>query len=512
MYMNTSQNNYIGNKGYTIYKSEYTAERIKKIKKLLKVVPVTQHGGRMNTANFTQSFNVFRETENKLYVPRFFGIKELGLTSISKLSPGDDIELPFNGSMRPIQQEVINAYIESVRKQEEENGYLGGGGLLELECGGGKTVCGLNIVSLLKKKTLIIVQKEFLVNQWIERILQFLPTARVGRIQASVVDVDDKDIVIGMLQSLSMKEYPENLFRSFGLTIIDEVHHISSEVFSRALYKAVTPYVIGLSATMERKDGTTYVFKMFLGDIVYKNVNKETRDVEVRAIQYYSDDADFNSVKTDYKGNVVYSALISKICIFTPRNEFILNILINLLKENPSQQIMCLAHNRNVLEYFHNAITERNIASCGYYVGGMKQDQLKKTEDKQIVIATYSMASEALDIKTLTTLIMITPKTDVTQSIGRILREKHLFAPLVIDIVDIHRPLVNQFNKRKTYYKQQNYKIQYLGWGKTEWVPIHVPMNAKVVPQCVISDDMEMEEDIQTTLLQPKKCFLGLLG
>ena len=502
---------YLGNKGYTIYKSDHTPETIKKIKKMLKVVPVSQHGGRMNTA-FTQSFSVFRESENKLYVPRFFGIKEFGVTSTSKLSSGDDIDVPFHGSMRPVQQQVINAYIESIRKQEDVNGYLGGGGLLELECGGGKTVCGLNIVSLLKKKTLIIVQKEFLVNQWVERIQQFLPTARVGRIQASVVDVHNKDIVIGMLQSLSMKDYPDEIFRSFGLTIIDEVHHISSEVFSRALYKAVTPYVIGLSATMERKDGTTYVFKMFLGDIVYKNANKETRDVEVRAIQYYADDAEFNSVKTDYKGNVIYSSLISKICVFNPRNEFILNILINLLEENPNQQIMCLAHNRNVLEYFHSAITERNIATCGYYVGGMKQEQLKKTEDKQVVIATYSMASEALDIKTLTTLIMITPKTDVTQSIGRILREKHSFTPIVIDIVDIHKPLVNQFNKRKTYYKQQNYTIKYLGWGKTDWVTIHKPSNGKVIHESHdIFEDLE-EEETQPSILQPKKCFMGLLG
>lgn len=500
--------NYIGNKGYTIYKSEHSNETIKKLKKMLKVVPVSQHGGRMKNTTFTPSFNVFRETENKLYIPRFFGIKELGPPSVSKLSSGDDIDVTFEGSMRPLQQQIINAYMESIQKQESKNGYLGGGGLLELECGGGKTVCGLNIISLLKKKTLIIVQKEFLVNQWIERIQQFLPSARVGRIQASVVDINNKDIVIGMLQSLSMKDYPSDLFHSFGLTIIDEVHHISSEVFSRALYKAVTPYVIGLSATMERKDGTTYVFKMFLGDIVYKNINKEIRDVEVRAFQYYSDDGDFNFVKTDYKGNVVYSSLISKICLFQPRNEFILNILVKLLEENPRQQIMCLAHNRNVLEYFHSAITERNIATCGYYVGGMKQEQLKQTEDKQIVIATYSMASEALDIKTLTTLIMITPKTDVTQSIGRILREKHSFTPIVIDIVDTHKPLVNQFNKRKTYYKQQNYKVQYLGWEKTEWITLHSNGN-KV--KCDSIDEIEDETDPCSVVL-PKKRFLGLLG
>ena len=79
-----------------------------------------------------------------------------------------------------------------------------------------------------------------------------------------------------------MKEYPLNLFDSFGLTIIDEVHHISSEVFSNTLFKLVTQYMLGLSATMERKDGTTKVFKMFLGDVVFKGVRAEEHPVIVR--------------------------------------------------------------------------------------------------------------------------------------------------------------------------------------------------------------------------------------
>ena len=90
------------------------------------------------------------------------------------------------------------------------------------------TVMGLNIISKLKKKTLIIVHKEFLLRQWIERIEQFLPEARVGRIQGEIVDIKDKDIVIGMLQSLSMKEYPNSIFKDFGLSIFDEVHHVSA--------------------------------------------------------------------------------------------------------------------------------------------------------------------------------------------------------------------------------------------------------------------------------------------
>lgn len=100
-------------------------------------------------------------------------------------------------------------------------------------------------------------------NQWIERIQQFLPNARVGKIQGPIVDVVDKDIVLCMLQSLISKEYDSSLFDQFGFTIIDEVHHISSQTFSTSLFKVVTKYMLGLSATMDRKDGTTNVFKCF---------------------------------------------------------------------------------------------------------------------------------------------------------------------------------------------------------------------------------------------------------
>ena len=88
----------------------------------------------------------------------------------------------------------------------------------------------------------------------------------------------------------------------------------------------------------------------------------------------------------------------------------------------------------------------------------MKKEDLKISEGKQVILATYQMAAEALDIKSLTSLILATPKTDIVQAVGRILREKHA-EPLVIDIVDIHNCFQNQFIKRKAFYNKQNYKI-----------------------------------------------------
>jgi superfamily II DNA or RNA helicase len=262
---------------------------------------------------------------------------------------------------------------------------------------------------------------------------------------------------MGMLQSLSMKEYSDTIFKSFGLTIIDEVHHISSEVFSCALFKIVTKYMLGLSATMNRKDGTTEVFKMFLGDIIYKGKREEEHNVTIRSFEYSNNDEDFSEVKTDYRGNIQYSTMISKLCTFNRRTEYILEIIKLMFEENENQQMMILAHNKNILKYLHDAVIHRQLAngSVGYYIGGMKETALKETEGKKIVIATYSMAAEALDIKTLTTLLMATPKTDIEQAVGRILREKH-GNPIVIDIVDQHLPFRNQWRKRKVFYKYKD--------------------------------------------------------
>jgi superfamily II DNA or RNA helicase len=133
-------------------------------------------------------------------------------------------------------------------------------------------------------------------------------------------------------------------------------------------------------------------------------------------------------------------------------------VVVKELQHNTDQQIMILAHNKSLIQYLFKAIEHRKIATVGYYLGGMKEADLKASESKKIIIATYAMASEGLDIKTLTTLIMATPKTDVCQSVGRILRVKHT-TPVVIDIVDAHDLFENQWQKRKSYYKKQNYRI-----------------------------------------------------
>jgi hypothetical protein len=523
----------LGSKGYTLLKCELTPEQQHAIKTELTVKPQT-HG--FNNVN-QPTFPVYRESINKIYVPHYYGISQFGVPLTYKISEGRDIDLKFNGTLRDYQEPVVCKFINYVKQHNV------GGGLLELPCAWGKTSASLYILGQLKKKTLVIVHKEFLMNQWIERIHQFLPDATIGKIQGQIIDVENKDIVLCMIQSLVSKEYPSQLFESFGFTIIDEVHHISSQTFSNSLFKVVTKYMLGLSATMERKDGTTKIFKMFLGDVVHKVDVKNEHDVEVRSIVYKTNDDDFNDTILDYKGNPQISSMISKLCQYNYRTEFIIKVLIDFIKvecvdtevieahktkmnlETPScelcnkndnylikntccgkvkyclpcveklinsvdekrpkclyckkvlkyaqnyidnpyvkpketLQTIILSHNLNILEYMYKKIVCKNIASVGYYVGGMKEIDLKNTETKQIILASYAMASEGLDIPSLNAEFLITPKTDIVQTVGRILRSKHLITkPVIYDFVDNHGVFQRQWLKRKAFYKKQNYKI-----------------------------------------------------
>lgn len=438
---------YLGSKGYSILKDAISLKEQKYIREELCVRAYIP-----NSIIKPNAFPIYRESKHKFYVPRYWGIKTYGLPDEIRINKGIDIDISFNGNLRDYQKEIVNDYLKSV---EGENG---GGGLLEIDVGMGKTVMALNIISKLKKKTLIIVHKSFLLNQWVERIKEFLPETTIGTIQGKILDIEGKDIVIGMLQSLSMKEYPQEIYNEFGLTVIDECHHISSEVFSRSLQRIVTYYSLGLSATMQRKDGLTKVFKMFLGDIVCSKKRKGDEPVLVKGIDYYINDDEFNEVKYDYRGNPAYSSMITKLCNYNRRSDFIIKIIKKELEIKKEQQIMILGQNKSILKYLYDSIKYHNISSVGYYVGGMKEEALKESESKKIIIATYAMASEGLDIKTLTTLILVTPRTDVTQSIGRILRVKH-DRPLVIDIIDHHDVFKKQWNKRKLFYKKSNYKI-----------------------------------------------------
>jgi len=510
---------YLGKKGYTIPLEILGEEEVEFLHKDLFMKPVTigpSYGA--PGAQDEGSFPVYRENAKKIYIPRFYGIQRYGLPNRSEITQGDTISVDFPKPLRDYQDKIVDVYMKHVSQSIcSGSEHVGGGGILEVPCGRGKTVLSLKLISLLQKKTLIIVHKEFLMNQWIERANEFLPGAKIGKIQGPMFDVEGKDLVIGMLQTLYDRALPENAFDSFGLTIVDEVHRIGSEQFSKTLLRVLSPNMLGISATVDRKDKLTDVLYMFIGPKIYKEERESDDPVCVRAVEYISSDPQFNETEYDFRGQAKYSTMISKLSEFGPRSDFIVRILGDLVKESQTRgdeaQIMVLCHNRCLLKYLYEAIVHRGFATVGYYVGGMKQSALQETEGKQIVLATYAMAAEALDIKTLSVLLMASPKTDITQSVGRILRVRH-DNPVVVDIVDRHDIFQNQWRQRKTFYRKCNYRIlsmdsvRYQGMSldwKTDktWAKVFEPRgsaNKEAHPvlqkKCLISiKDLDIDED-----------------
>ena len=111
-----------------------------------------------------------------------------------------------------------------------------------------------------------------------------------------------------------------------------------------------------------------------------------------------------------------------------------------------------------------DSFTDKLNKDYGYYVGGMKQEQLNISSGKQIILATFQLASEGFNVPTLNTVIFASPISDIQQSIGRILRERpedRKYTPLCIDIADEFSVFHRKNSARMKFYINNKYKVSY---------------------------------------------------
>ena len=406
------------------------------------------------------SFAIYQESANKLYVPKHFGLQRFGEPQRRELGDGEPFPsgpdaVRFAGSLRPEQMKPIEAFMLAARDPMRM------GGILSLPCGAGKTVIALHLVAALGRRTLIVVHKDFLLNQWRERIAEFLPGASIGLVKAKTVDVAGRDVVIASLQSLSMKDYAEDVFAGIGLLVIDECHRVGTEVFSRALAKTNFRYSLGLSATVVRKDGMTKAFIHYLGDVLYKGKRREDT-VDVVQHRFYDPDQRYcreELIGSIGKPNV--SRMINNICAFEPRTRLLVDTILRLLRKEPGRRVLVLSDRKSQLTDVRNWLVEAGV-TAGYYWGGMKAAALAETETKTVMCATFSYAAEGMDVPHLDTLFLASPKSDIEQSCGRILRQKadcRERTPLIFDIVDDFSMFARQAGKRLTFYKRHAYRV-----------------------------------------------------
>jgi superfamily II DNA or RNA helicase len=457
---------YINTKGYVIRKSSFSRDRIEATKNDLTVMPNICAGYQTETP---EPFKVYRENETKLYIPRYYGIKKFGIPEYNyynseKYKNNTNNRISDKNAftilkIRPIQEPIIAKYNEARIKY--------GGGTISAACGVGKTAMAIYMISIIKMRTMILVHKEFLMNQWITRIKEFMPNASIGKIQGPKCDVLGHDIVVGMVQSVSKKDdYPPYAFDDYGLLIIDEAHHMSSRCFSKALPKTSYQYTLSLTATPKRKDGLENVFLWYLGDIVFKSDKVQSSDVIVKMYEYINNRPEYSKEFLNYQKKPNHAKMISNIANSNERNYFIGKLLPKLIKEG--RKILVLTERLSQVEWFLSALKDRFCVNgkdikVDKYVGGMKQTLLDYALEAQIVIGTYSMISEGFDCPTLDTLIMASPKGDIEQSIGRILRKEakdREICPLIIDVWDVFSSYRNKGFQRMKYYKQHGYTIK----------------------------------------------------
>jgi superfamily II DNA or RNA helicase len=409
------------------------------LKKKLKVSPFIP-GAPVQT-----SYNVYKLTNKSMYIPRYYNQEgELILNDITKA------DLSINSDPREYQKPVIN----EIHKEIINNGSC----IACLYTGWGKTFASLYISTLLNVKTLVIVNKESLLEQWSEQIVKFLGF-KPGIIQGNKIDTS-QDICIGMIQSISMKDYPSDLFNCFSFTIFDETHHYCSKVFSNAFYKIGSYYNLGLSATLKRSDKLDYVLEWFLFKPAV-NVQLLIIEPEIHIHNFY--DHPENTIKYLPNGKVNSPASITSITEINHRTDYI----IKLLKEcyNCNRKILVLTDRKAHCDLMYNIL--KTEYSVGIYYGGMKQENLKQSNECRIILATYQMASEGYDNPKLDTLILASPKGNVEQAVGRILRQENENPALVIDINDCISVFNNWNRKRQSFYKSKKFKILF----KTEQIP-----------------------------------------
>jgi superfamily II DNA or RNA helicase len=437
--------------GYKVEKANVSVEELRKTLTVKPYIPKVF----VANQNSIPRYKVYKEVEDALYLPKHYGIDNFGVPSSTTrdVPQTHDSHWSFQGNLRTAQAAVVDSFLRPTPRD----------GILSLHTGGGKTVCALYIASQLKVPALVIVHNSFLRDQWEERVKGFLPFARIGRIQGDKCEVEGKDVIIAMLQTISMRDIPIKTFSPIGLVIVDECHHIASEVFVQALPKVTSKYMLGLSATPTRKDGLMNVAHWFLGPLLYNSDtgDKEDKGVHVEVYEYDNQDPEFNEIIYNRQGVMFTTLMINKLTEHEGRTKWLVEILKDILEEAPERQVLVLTDRVQHTKDFLAAIPDELRDQAAILSTEVKAD--KRAEfcvSKRVLVATYAMCKEGFDVPTLNTLIMATPRPDIDQIVGRILRiEKsaRTIPPLVVDIVDPQ--FRRQFQERNGLYKKRNYKV-----------------------------------------------------
>ncbi|MEM0324928.1 MAG: DEAD/DEAH box helicase family protein [Candidatus Aenigmatarchaeota archaeon] len=374
----------------------------------------------------TQPLWKYDANENVYILPRY----SLKLAEYVDEIKWKQVNIPFQAQLRDYQIELVNKWLEKGR------------GIISAGTGVGKTVMALYIAHKIGLKTLIVVPNRTLFDQWLIAVNTL--TGIQPSVIASPIFEYDQPITVAMLHTLTLsKKYPvHKLEKEFGLVIYDEVHKLGADEFNKVVYLFHDKHRLGLSATPDRPDRKHPLFIAHLGGIVaeYKKLVVIPKILKISYITKYNDyrwitPAGLHRIK-----------MLDDITKNKYRNIFIASLVYKYRKEN--KNILVLSDRIAQLEEIQKYLIQHfKINEIGMLTGQKKEITLP------VLLGTYGAGGEGFDKQDLDILILASPRKDVRQAVGRVLRREDA-TPIVIDIVDTTETTIALYKKREKYYNQ----------------------------------------------------------
>ena len=317
----------------------------------------------------------------------------------------------------------------------------------------GKTFTGLAIAAKLGQKTLVVTHTTNLRNQW-EKEVQKCFGIQAGRIGSGQFNVK-APIVVGNIQSLYRKM--DDIKQEFGTLILDEMHHVSSPTFTRIVDEMPTRYKIGLTGTLERKDGRHVVFRDYFGHNVFKPPKENYLIPEVHVIK--SDIRFLDGAYTPWAERINHLAY---------NEEYVHSVAMIAAKYAAlGHKVLVVSDRVAFLKACARLVGDNAVSITGdmdFIEREKTMEQIKG--DKNILFGTQSIFSEGISLNDLSCLVLGTPVNNeplLTQLVGRVIRDKEgKEKPVVVDIHLKGKTATRQANARMGYYLKQDYEVKVL--------------------------------------------------
>lgn len=331
--------------------------------------------------------------------------------------------------LRPHQEPVLATVMDALA------GSYPYGGIVMAKPGSGKTVMALEVARRLARTTLILVHTTALMTQWGDRIREHLPGARVGFVRQSLCQFGDNyDFVVAMLESLSLRQYPSAFYRWPGVVITDEVHRLGAETWAPVIVQFPAKVRLGLTATPRRKDGLEPVFFWHVGPIIATAKHDAIMLPTVKMVKYIKSYGQNFMLRS---GQFNRARWLTTLGTDPERNWVLCQFILKALRND--RKILCLSDRLEQIHAVHALLAPHvpNGKRVSPYVGDCTPEERVEAVASDVIMATYPIAAEGLDIPDLDTLVFMTPRGDVEQAVGRIQRVRAgKKTPVVIDVVD----------------------------------------------------------------------------